>query len=551
MKDGIKDVVIIGSGAGGSPLALTLSQAGLDVLVLEKGPRHTTKAFARDEVEDARHPNSFVPSIDQDPHMLLRPGQEPEPSTLGWIGSCVGGGTVRMGGYFYRFVPDDFRMQERFGAFEELADWPYSYEDLESHYCRAEWEIGVSGGSGPLDGPRSRPLPMPEVDCHSLAKILDQACEALGVEGYLTPRAVNSRPYNGRPACSYCHSCGGYGCPTGAKGSTLAALLPRAEATGRCEIRAGAMVRELPVDRSGRVTGCVYLDQDGQEHEVTARVVCVSGSAVESARLLLMSRSARFPDGLANGSGLVGRHLQLHSGSSGRASLRPGRLSQRQLIDRNPYIGRSVMDHYFLPSGISPLAKGGILRFGMTANSPIAQAQRLAFGDQDREVIWGEALEERIHEYYLEQREMHFEVFHDYVPNAGTFVDLDPEVRDSWGLPVARIHLDPIEHHELAGRFLADRGLEIFEAMGAVDLEIDAAGKPTTVHAHGTCRAGVDPHNSVLDSFCRAHEVPNLFVVDGSFMPTSGGAAPTLTILANSFRTADHIVQRFRDGDYQ
>lgn len=546
-----RDVVIIGSGAGGSPLALTLSRAGLDVLVLEKGPRHQPESFVHDELDEALNPHRFLPSLEDDPHILVRLGKAPERSTLGWIGRCVGGGTVRMGGYFYRFVPDDFRMRTRFGDFEELADWPYGYDELEPYYCRAEWEIGVSGGHGPLDGPRSRPLPMPAVNSHPLADLLDRACERLGVTSYSTPRAVNSRPHNGRPACSYCHTCGGYGCPTGAKGSTLAALLPRAEATGCCEILAGVMVRELPLDRQGRVTGCVYLDDAGKEHKVAARVVCVCCSAVESARLLLLSRSSRFPDGLANSSGRVGRHLQLHSGSVGRASFRPGRLNHEQLFDSNPYTGRSVMDHYFLPKGISPLAKGGILRFGSSADGPVSKSQALAFGDDQREVLWGAALEHRIREHFFEQREMHFEVFHDYLPNAGSRVQLDPEVKDAWGLPVARVYLDPCEHHVLAGEYLVDRGLEIFEAMGASKLRRgNSIGHPTKVHAHGTCRAGLDPRDSVLDPFCRAHEVSNLYVVDGSFMPTSGGAAPTLTILANSFRTADHLVARFRDGDF-
>lgn len=547
-----RDVIIIGSGAGGSPLALSLSRAGLDVLVLEKGPRHSPEDFVHDEIDEALNPHRFMPSTEDDPHVLVRDGEVPERSSLGWIGRCVGGGTVRMGGYFYRFVPDDFHMRSRFGDFEELADWPYGYETLEPYYCRAEWAIGVSGGQGPQDGPRSKPLPMPAVESHPIAGLLDLACEQLGVTGYSTPRAVNSRPHGGRPACSYCHTCGGHGCPTNAKGSTLATLLPGAEATGRCEIRPGAMVRELPVDRLGHVTGCVYLDSSGEEHEVTARVVCVACSAVESARLLLMSRSPRFPDGLANGNGRVGRHLQLHSGSMGRASFRPGRLSREQLFDPNPYTGRSVMDHYFLPQGVSSLAKGGILRFGLNADGPVSTSQSIAFGDDRREVLWGATLEHRIRDHYLEQREMHFEVFHDYIPNAGSRVELDPEVKDAWGLPVARIYLDPCEHHTLAGHYLVDRGLEIFEAMGASDLRRgNSIGQPTKVHAHGTCRAGRDPRDTVLDPFCRAHEVPNLYVVDGSFMPTSGGAAPTLTILANSFRTADHLVARFRDGDFR
>jgi choline dehydrogenase-like flavoprotein len=546
----MKDVLIIGSGAGGGPLSFALSEAGLDVLVLEKGPRYERSDYVHDELAMNLDSGFFVPKLSEDPHVLVRAGSSaPELTTLGWIGSCVGGGTARMSGYFYRFLPDDFRMCGRFGDFEENADWPYSYEDLEPYYCRAECEIGVSGGYGPLDGPRSVPLPMPSVDCHPLADVLDAACRRLRLSAYPTPRAINSRPYNGRPGCSYCQFCGGYGCPTGARGSTQEALLARAEATDRCEIRPRSMVKEITMGRGAEVTGCVYVDESGHEHEVAARVVCVCCSAVESARLLLMSKSPRFPSGLANGSGLVGRHLQFHSGSTGRGRIRGDRHPNLDLMNPNPHIGRSVMDYYFLPPGVSPLQKGGLLRFGISSPEPISNAIRLATEDPLR-VAWGAKLEKRLLDYYRECREVHFEVFQDFIPNDGTYVELDPEVKDRWGLPAARIHLREPEHHQLAGKWLVERGMEVLDAMGADELKIGGVGYTTQVHAHGTCRAGRDPRRSVVDEYCRAHEVPNLFVVDGSFMPTSGGAAPTLTILANSFRTAEHLVVRFRAGDF-
>jgi len=155
----------------------------------------------------------------------------------------------------------------------------------------------------------------------------------------------------------------------------------------------------------------------------------------------------------------------------------------------------------------------------------------------------------RLRGHFHDQRTLDFEVFHDFLPNAGTWMELDPEVEDRWGLPVARIHLDLPEHHKVAGRWLAERSLDILEDLGADDLYLSDVGGTSSYLVHGTCRAGTDPNISVLDEHCRAHEVPNLYVVDGSFMPTSGGAAPTLTILANSFRVADQMVVRFRKGD--
>ncbi|HYH44443.1 MAG TPA: GMC family oxidoreductase [Thermoanaerobaculia bacterium] len=550
----VADAVIVGSGAGGGPLALVLAEAGLDVVVLEKGPRHTREEYAPDELAVLGR-RFLVPDLAGDPHTVVtRTTTKPQRTDLGWIACCVGGGTVHMGSFLYRFHPDDFRMRSRFGPYLELADWPYGYDELEPWYGRAEREVGVSGqaGANPFEGPRSRPYPLPPLDAHPLAVPLAQACRQRGLHPFPTPRGINSRPYGGRPACAYCTACASYGCRTGAKGSSQEALLPRAEATGHCEVRPRSAVREVTVDRAGRATGCVYLDEEGREHEVRARVVCVAASAVESARLLLLSRSPRFPDGLANGSGLVGRHLQFHGVTMGQATFRRGLRNDRS---RNlpldvglPFLGVSAMDHYFLPEGVAEIAKGGLLRWDLGVDTPLAAAQGVAFGTGGTP-LWGAALRDRLREHFADSRTAMVEVFHDFLPNSGTFVELDPEVRDRRGLPVARIHLDLPAHHARAGRWVLDRAFEVFADLGAEDLQAGPVGGTSAYLVHGTCRAGHDPETSVLDPFCRAHELPNLYVVDGSFLPTSGGAPATLTILANSFRTAEHIAERFRAGE--
>lgn len=546
-----KDVLVIGSGAGGGPLALVLAQAGFKVLVLEKGPRFASEEYRHDEVSLLGRNGLFVPKLTEDPHTVLYRGRDKSERTqLGWISSCVGGGTVRMGAYLYRFHPDDFRMHSRFGDYEEIADWPYSYGELEPYYSRAEWAVGVSGlgGATPFEGPRSRPYPMPPLESHPLAELLERACTRLGLCAFPTPRGVTSRPYQGRSACAYCDFCAGFGCPIGARASSQVTLLAQAEQTGNCTIQARAMVREITIGKGGEATGCIYVDEEGEEHEVRAKVVCVCCSAVESSRLLLLSKSSRFPNGLANGNGLVGRHLQFHGVSLGQARFRYDRHPDKPLRHQARFLGRSVMDHYFLPEGVSDLAKGGVLRFDLPSPSPIATAKELA-RDGGR-IVWGGELKRRIQEHFLNHRIVEFEVFHDYIPNTESFVDLDPEVLDKWGLPVARIHLSRTEHQIVVGRWLVNRGLEVLEEMGADELQPGPAGGTAMFLVHGTCRAGKDPELSVLNEYCQAHEVPNLFVVDGSFMPTSGGAAPTLTILANSFRVADHIVSRSADwGD--
>ena len=549
------DVVIIGSGAGGGPLALALSRAGCKVLVLEKGPLYSRGDYCHDEILASEQSGFFIPRASQDPHVVVMHGPEgplePETSNLGWIGSCVGGGTVRMGGYLFRLHPDELRLRSLYGDYELIEDWPFSYNELEPYYCRAEWEVGVAGaaGSNPFEGPRSKPYPMPAIDVHPVADTLDRVCRRLGLTSFPTPRAVNSRPYQGRPKCSYCDFCAAYGCPTGAKGSSQEALLSRAVETGRCDILPKAMVREVTLGRDGRASGCVFLDESGKEHEVSAKVTCISCSPIESARLLLLSKSPRFPDGLANGSGLVGRNLQLQISSRGSATFRCDRHPEMLLRERGPFLGRSLMDYYFLPPGVSDFPTGGLLRFGLSGPDPIANAHRLA--SRNGTLIWGNRLKRRLWEYYNETREVFFEVFQDFVPNVRTHVVLDPEAKDKWGLPSARLFVDRPAHHARAAQWLVDRGLEIFEEMGADQAEPGIVAGISYYLLHGTCRAGKDRETSVLNEYCQSHEVPNLFVVDGSFMPTSGIAPPTLTILANSFRTADHIISRFESGEFE
>ena len=324
------------------------------------------------------------------------------------------------------------------------------------------------------------------------------------------------------------------------------ALLPRAVATGRCTVLPESMVTEITVGRDGRAAGCVFVDSDGTEHEVEAKVVCLSASAIESARLLLLSKSPRCPDGLANGSGRVGKHLQFHGVSFGQGRFYHERHPELPLGSEQPFLEVSAMDHYFLPDGVSDLAKGGILRYGLPGASPLGTALGIATGSG--RTLWGRELMERLHRHEREAKTVYFEVFHDFLPNQHTWVELDSEVRDRWGLPVARIHLDLPGHHARAGRWLVERGLEVLEEMGAQDLQPSTLGGTSAYLVHGTCRMGIDPETSVLDPWCRTHEVPNLYVVDGSFMPTSGGAAPTLTILAMSFRVADEIARRLTSG---
>ncbi|MEM7355245.1 MAG: GMC family oxidoreductase, partial [Acidobacteriota bacterium] len=504
----MRDILIIGSGAGGGPLALTLSEAGFDVLVLEKGPEYQREDYTADEVDNFWS-GRFVPPLDEEPHMLVHADlAAPRPTHLGWTACCVGGGTVHMGAYFSRFHPDDFRMATRFGAHQEIADWPYTYDELEPYYSRAEWAVGVSGVAGlnPVEGPRSRPYPLPPLDTHPVGHRLDDACRRLRRVAFPTPRGINSRPYASRPTCRYCSVCASYGCRYGARGSSQEALLTRAVANGRCEVRSPAMAHLITTRRDGRVDGCLYYDTAGREHLVQARVVCVCCSSIESARLLLLSQSALFPDGLANSNGRVGRHLQFHGTSIGQGCFRPDRRPELFVDGGSPFLGRTLGDHYFLPEGVGDLPKGGLIVFQKSRTGPISLAKSIA--QRDQPTAWGSALKQHLRRRDRNDVEsLFFEVHHDFLPNAETFIELDPEVRDRWGLPVARIHLHESPHQEQAGRYLVDRGLEVFDEMGADTVLPVAIGETAPYLVHGTCRAGHDPATSVVDATCRTHEV--------------------------------------------
>ncbi|NMO20252.1 GMC family oxidoreductase [Pyxidicoccus fallax] len=543
------DVCIIGSGAGGAPMALELGRAGFKVVLLEKGRHYRPQDFIHDEILNSRR-NFFMPLPWEEPH-LVRQGAKGryERSTAAWTANCVGGGTVHMSGFFYRLKPVDFRLRSTLGAIpgSTVADWPISYEELAPFYDRAEAELGVSGEAvpHPFAEPRSSPYPLPPLDVHPVAGEIDKACKGLGWHSLPTARGILSRPYRGRAPCSYCALCGSYGCEMGAKSSTHASLIPAALATGNVELRPGCMARTVEVDKQGRAKSVVYLDANGVAQEQPAKVVVVSCTAVESARLLLNSTSSRFPRGLANGSGLVGKNLIFSSFGESHATFRVSKHAEARpwLKDPSPFVNRSVQDFYLLPDARFGFRKGGTLGFMWTHPNPIHAAVGLA--GTGRTAVFGKALKDRMRDY-RDSRILQFEVYAEYLPTPGSYVSVSDEVKDKYGIPVAAI---TVERHPMdlaATRFLVERGEEILLRLDPDDVRRVSTSGETTILQHGTCRFGNDAATSVLDKHCRAHEVPNLYVVDGSFMPTGGSVPSTLTITANSFRVAHHLVRSLK-----
>jgi choline dehydrogenase-like flavoprotein len=550
------DVCVIGSGAGGGPVALTLAQAGYAVLVLEKGPWFSERDFYKDELACCRR-SVYTPELEDEQHVIEDLDSHGDwvgeaTSESGWDfwnGNCVGGSSNFMSGFFYRLKPQDFRLLAEFGpiAGANIADWPISYDDLEPYYTRVEREVGVSGRvvRHRYAEPRSSAdFPYPPTAEHPIAKRIDAACAELGLQVFPTPRAILSKPQHERRSCEYSGYCGSYGCSSGAKGSSRAALLGRAVATGRCEIRPHAKVHRLPSDSKGRVAAVEYFDAAGATQRVTARVYVVACQAVETSRLLLHSTGPRHPDGLANRYGQVGRNLLFSAGGAGNGDFPYARLGEAQaaaLRVRGPFVNRSLQDWYFIDDpAFGGAAKGGTIDFLLRHPNAIGPAVALKWGDDDR-LVWGRHLQAKLQSLFTDAQTLRYEIFCDWLPTDNCRVTLDDQVRDKWGTPVARVRIGYHQHDLKVGHYLNDRALAVLERMGADNIRSSVSGAPPQNLVAGGCRFGTDPRSSVLDADCRAHDVDNLYVTDGSFMPTGGSVPYTWTIYANAFRVAERI----------
>jgi choline dehydrogenase-like flavoprotein len=539
------NAVVVGAGAGGGIVAQELAKSGLSVVLLERGKWYTAFDCRKDDLRNQRTPvlgNAFGPDEERNPRVFVdEQGREQllKPSDGGYNNNaaCVGGGTASYGAMAWRYMEKDFRMRSTYGAVEgsTLEDWPISYADLEPYYEKAEWEIGVSGddSNNIFRSPRRRPLPMPPLPPNREFEILKPAAQHLGLHPFDIPMLRNSIPYNSRAACMRCRWCVGFACEVDAKNGTQNTVIPWALATGNCELRSECVVKEILTDSQGRVKGVAYFDSRARLQEQTADVVVVSASANESARLLLNSKSRLFPNGLGNRYDWVGRNLQGHA-YTGAAGL----FDFDVYDDLGPGAGIAICDFNH--------SNKGLISGGMLANEFIRLPYQLAKWRAPGVPRWGRAHKQFMRQWYRRSIGVMGPV--QEMPVFESRVQVDPQVRDYWGIPVARLSGHRHPNDQVVGKFLASKAEAWLKEAGAITTWtfLPGAGLSGGQHQAGTCRMGDDPKTSVVDKYCRVHDVDNLFVIDGSVHVTNGGFNPALTIMAISYYASDHLVKSWK-----
>lgn len=533
------DVIVVGTGAAGGVMMKELAMQGLKVLALEMGPWLKTRDYEQDELKC----HVLRGFIKYDQPNTYRQTAEEEAAAMHSLSmqSNVGGATIHWTGIAWRYHESDFKERSLYGSVEgaDVQDWPVDYWDLEPYYEKAEYEFGVSGlaGSNPFDSPRRREYPMPPVARTSSGAIADYAASRLGWHSYPAPLAITSKNYDGRAKSMYCGFCEGYGCTIEARSSSMVTDIPKALKTGNCELRPNACVREVTVDKNGLANGVIYLDENLQEHAVSARVVVVSGNGVMSPRILLSSKSSEFPDGLANRSGKLGKHLMFNYYQVVRAFFDKDLNEHQGVLDT-----RIIQDFYEPDPEKYGFFGGGVLE-------PRGDGSTIHFSNMNAPRIprWGAKRKKWMIDNWA--KKMMVVTSMESLSQEANTLDLDPNVTDKWGLSVPRITYNVHPNEWKLGDFFRDKAKDLLEAAGATQILAGRNSVPRgDAHLMGTCRMGNDPQTSVLNKFNQSHDVKNLFVVDGSCFVTSGKSNPTLTIQALAYRASEYLVDQMKQG---
>ena len=466
------DVLVLGAGAGGGVAACVLAESGARVLVVERGEHRRALEVGRDHLRNHRtgiHGTNTGPREPGNPRVLAEQAGPPltieAPHDPRWHNDAmvVGGGTRVYQGMAWRFLPDDFRMASTYGLPDgsSLADWPIGYDDLAEHWEWVEWEVGVCGdaaGHAAL-GPRRRGYPMTALPPNAEARTLARGAASLGLATGSVPLLLNSVPRDGRSRCVRCGECVGFSCPVDAKNGSHNTVLPRALATESAALVTGCRAVEVTTDASGRVTGAVLVDEGtGATRTVRAGHVVVACGAIETARLLLASRTDRHPDGLGNGTDQVGRHLQGHAFVSAFGSF------DEPVVDQDgPGVSIATLDlaHRNVDDDGAPLVGGGVVANEMV-KLPIVHWSWALPPDAPR---WGPAAKAAMRDTYRTTGHLFAQV--QEVPRSENRVTLDPQVRDGLGLPVARLAGEAHAETLRTTRHIAGRAEAWLAASGA------------------------------------------------------------------------------------
>ena len=561
----IYDVCIVGSGAGGGMAAKVLTEAGARVVMLEAGPMFDTgkDGFMFKWAYDSPRRGAAIPTqqfgefdaafggwtIAGEPYTTA-PG-----SSFDWFRSrMLGGRTNHWGRISLRYGPDDFRRKSLDGLGD---DWPITYEDMKPYYDKTDQLIGIFGSKEGLhNDPDGIFLPPPRPRCYEF--LIKDASEKLNIPCIPSRLSILTRPLNGRPACHYCGQCN-RGCATQSNFSSPTVLITPALLTERLTIIAHAMAREVTTDETGLATGVSYIDKNtGRENHVRARVVVLAAGACDSARILLNSKSSRFPHGMGNSTGNVGKYLTDSTGLGVRALI--PKMMDMPAHNEDGVGGAHLFMPWWLDNRKLDFPRGYHIEIGGGRRMPFA-----GFGsgihaysgvDGSGKPInpggYGLSLKNDYRRFY--GATVSFAGRAPMIPNQDSYCDLDPRVVDKWGIPVLRFSFKWSDHEINQARHMQETFRAIIREMGGTPLSempsrdegygIETGGR--IIHEVGVTRMGNDPKTSVVDRNCRAHDVGNLFVADGGPLVSNPDKNCTWTILALSMRTSEFIAQEVK-----
>ena len=502
-------VCIVGSGAGGGTLGNELAQKGIKVVILEAGGRHEIQDFINDEW------GSFAQLAWKDMRTTSGTWRVAHdfPNLPAWIVKSVGGSTVHWAGASLRFRDYEFKARSTYGALPgtSLLDWPITLAEMEPYYAKAEFKMGTTGTND-----------IPRLPGNNNFKVLEAGAKKVGYKEVHTGNmSINSQPRDGRGACQQIGFCF-QGCKSGGKWSTLYTEIPKGEATGNLEVRPNSMAVKIEHNDAGLVTGVVYLDGQGKLQRQKARVVAVAGNSLESPRLLLNSASAKFPDGLANSSGQVGRNYMRHMTGSVYA-----------IFEKPVHMYRgTTMAGIVRDESINDPKRGFVGGYELETLS-LGLPFMAAFLNPG---AWGRSFTSAMDDY---ANMAGMWIVGEDMPRETNRVTLDPVVKDANGMPVASVHFDDHENDTAMRNHAYKQGAAIYDAVGAVRT-FPTPPYPST-HNMGTNRMSEKPRDGVVNKFGQTHDIKNLFISDGSQFTTGAACNPTLTIVALAIRQADNM----------